>query len=462
MCDMSQAASERSVLEGPVFRTFFFYAVPSLLGLVAISTASIVDGMFVSRYVGADALAAVNLLLPYFTLLFGLALMLSLGGSIRAGHYLGAGDTAAASAIFSKSVVAVLLLGSVAALLGNACDHALYRLLGAPDSLFPLMRDYFRVISVALVVQLGTLVVYYFVRLDGRPLLATSAVVTGALANIALNALFVAHWGWGVRGAAYATALAQLLQLAVLLSHFVAGKAGLTFKPLQRGWNELRHSALGGASELVNEVSVGVVALGLNWLMVSRIGVHGVAAFTVVNYATFASLMVYYGTADALHLLVSQNMGAGNTQRARTFLKCALGCAAGFGALLVGSLLLFGEHWLRLFLSRSPQAVLSQAEVFLGLVWPLLLFNGANVVFTVYLAAMQRPLPASLLALSRSLVLPALLLFGIAQLAPRTPFILALPLAEGLTFLLGVGFLLRLHRGAAPVVASAAEQVAAS
>lgn len=462
MRGMSQAASERSVLEGPVLRTFFFYAVPSLIGLVAISTASIVDGMFVSRYVGADALAAVNLLLPYFTVLFGLALMLSLGGSIRAGHYLGAGDTAAASAIFSKSLVAVLLLSSVAALLGNAYDHALFRVLGAPDGLFPLMRDYFRVISVALVVQLGTLVVYYFVRLDARPLLATSAVVTGALANIALNAWFVAHLGWGVRGAAYATALAQLLQLAVLLSHFVSGKAGLSFNPLQRGWNELRHSALGGASELVNEVSVGVVALVLNWLMVSRIGVHGVAAFTVVNYVTFASLMVYYGTADALHLLVSQNMGAGDPQRARAFLKCALGCAAGFGALLAGSLLLLGEHWLRLFLSSSPQAVLSQAEVFLGLVWPLLLFNGANVVFTVYLAAMQRPLPASLLALSRSLVLPALLLFGIAQLAPGTPFILALPLAEGLTFLLGVGFLVRLQRGAAAVVAGAAGQVTAS
>jgi putative MATE family efflux protein len=459
---MSHAAFERSVLGGPILRTFFYYAVPSLIGLVAISTASIVDGMFVSRNVGADALAAVNLLLPYFTLLFGLSLMLSMGGSIRAGHHLGAGDVGAASATFSKSVVAVVLLSSAAALLGNLYDHALYRLLGAPESLFPLMRDYFRVISVALIVQLGTLVVYYFVRLDGRPLLATSAVVTGALGNIALNALFVASWGWGVRGAACATGLAQLLQLAVLLSHFVTGKAGLRFNPLQRGWGELGRSALNGASEFVNEISVGVVALLLNWLLVSRVGVHGVAAFTVVNYATFASLMVYYGTADALHLLVSQNMGAGNPERAHAFFKCALGGAAGFGVLLAGSLLVFGEHWLRLFLGGSPHAVLAQAEIFLRVVWPLLLINGANVVFTVYLAAMQRPLPASLLALSRSLVLPGLLLFGFARLAPSTPFVLALPLAEGLTFLLGVAFLRSLQSRATPPVSGGDEQVAVS
>lgn len=457
---MSQTASERSVLEGPVLSTFVYYAVPSLIGLVSISTASIVDGMFVSRFVGADALAAVNLLLPYFTLLFGVALMLAMGGSVRAGHSLGAGDVAAASAMFSKSLVAVVLLCSAAAIASNLYDEVLYRLLGAPTRLSPLMREYFRVISAALVVQLGTLVVYYFVRLDGRPVLATSAVVTGALANIALNALFVGYWSWGVRGAAYATALAQLLQLAVLLSHFRSGKSQLRFSALQRNWSELGRSAFSGASEFVSEVSVGVVALLLNWLMVSRVGVHGVAAFTVVNYATFASLMVYYGAADALHLVVSQNLGAGNLQRARAFLRCALVCTASFGVLLSGSLLAFGPSWVRLFVAGSRPEVGEQALALLRVMWPLLLVNGANVVFTVYLAATQRPAPASLLALSRSLVLPAAFLLGIAFLFPSLPFVLALPLAEGFTFLLGVALLSR--RNPEPALGSGNAGVAVS
>jgi putative MATE family efflux protein len=440
---MNRPVSERSVLEGPVLRTFVFYAVPSLIGLVSISTASIVDGMFVSRFVGPDALAAVNLLLPYFTLLFGVALMLAMGGSVRAGRSLGAGDLAAANATFSKSLVAVVLLSSAAAVLANLFDEVLYRLLGAPSQLFPLMREYFRVISAALVVQLGTLVVYYFVRLDGRPMLATSAVVTGALTNIALNAWFVGHLGWGVRGAALATALAQLLQLGVLLTHFRSGRSKLRFSARQRGWGEIGRSAYSGASELVNEVSVGVVALVLNWLMVSRVGVHGVAAFTVVNYATFASLMVYYGAADALHLLVSQNLGAGNLLRARAFLRCALLCVASFGLLLAGSLLTFGDRWVRLFVDGSRPEVAEQALALLQVTWPLLLLNGANVVFTVYLAAMNRPAPASLLALSRSLVLPASFMLGIAFLLPTLPFVLALPLAEGAAFLIGVALLLR-------------------
>jgi Na+-driven multidrug efflux pump len=84
-----------------------------------------------------------------------------------------------------------------------------------------------------------------------------------------------------------------------------------------------------------------------------------------------------------------------------------------------------------------------QALALLYVMWPLLLVNGANVVFTVYLAASHRPAPASLLALSRSLVLPAAFLLGIALLFPSRPFVLALPLAEGVTFLLGVALLCR-------------------
>jgi Na+-driven multidrug efflux pump len=449
---MSKDAVEARVLEGPILRTFIAYAIPSLIGLVAISTASIVDGLFVSRFVGSDALAAVSLLLPYFTTLFGVSLMFAVGGSVRAGRYLGAGDLSAANAMFGKSLVAVVVVSACAAALGNANDELMYRLLGAPPQLFPLMREYFRPISAAMVVQLAGLLLYYFVRLDGRPVLATAAVVGGAAANVALDALFVGHWRLGVGGSAWATLLAQLLQLCVVGSHFASRRARLRLELPRRGFSELFRSAFNGASELVNEVSVGAVALIVNWLMVSRVGVHGVSAFTIVNYASFASLMVYYGLSDSLHLLVSQNLGAGKVARTRALLRSALCCAVGFGALACGSLLLFGDRVFALFADGSSPQVLEQALGFLALLWPVLLMSGANVISTVYLAAMHRPAPAALLALSRSLVLPAGFLLGLALLAPDTPFLLAFPLAEAATLALAVTLTRPLaSRAAAPL-----------
>lgn len=435
---------DHRVLGGPIVSTFLFYVVPSLIGLVAISTASIVDGIFVGRIVGPDALAAVTLLIPYFTLLFGTSLMLAVGGSVRAGRYLGAGDAAAASGIFSKTLIAVFALATLAAGLSNAFDEALYVVLGAPESLFPLMRAYLRVISLALVVQLVSLVCYYFVRLDGRPVLATSALVTGAVANVGLNALFLIHFRWGLPGAACATGVSQLLQLCVLASHFAWAKPRLRFSCAQRDWGEVIRSAFNGASEFVNEVSTGVVMLVLNWLMVTRVGVHGVAAFAVVNFAVFASLMIFYGVADALHLLVSQNLGAGNVSRIRYFMRSALGCVALMSGLFCAAFGGLGEYWLGLFVNGSSTEVRDQALVFMQFVWPLFLVNGLNVALTVYLAAMHRPLPAGLLALARSLVFPTIFLLALATWAPGVPFVLALPLAEWAAFFAGVWLFVRL------------------
>jgi Na+-driven multidrug efflux pump len=437
------SVSDQRVLAGPILSTFFYYVVPSLIGLVAISTASIVDGIFVGHFVGPDALAAVTLLIPYFTLLFGASLMLAVGGSVRAGRYLGAGETAAASGVFSKTLLAVFLLAVVAAALSNSFDARLYGALGAPESLFSDMRSYLRVISLALVVQLVSLVCYYFVRLDGRPVLATSALVVGAAANIGLNALFLIYFGWGLAGAAWATGLSQFLQLCVLSSHFVSSKSHLRFSFAQRDWSELARSAFNGASEFVNEVSAGIVMLVLNWLMVTRVGVHGVAAFAVVNFAMFASLMIFYGVADALHLLVSQNLGAGNVARIRGFTHSALGCVALLSVLFCAAFTGLGEYWLSFFVDGSSTEVREQALQFMHVVWPLFLVNGANVAFTVYLAAMHRPLPAGLLALARSLLLPTTFLLMLAIWAPGLPFVVALPLAEWTTFLAGVWLFIR-------------------
>src|SRR5210317_1390475 len=101
----SDAIKESHALDGAIFPTFFKYLLPSLVGLIAMTSASLVDGIFIGNYVGVTALAAVNLIIPIMTLLFGVGMMLSIGGSVRCGKYLGEGNAAAASAIFSKTLL---------------------------------------------------------------------------------------------------------------------------------------------------------------------------------------------------------------------------------------------------------------------------------------------------------------------------------------------------------------------
>lgn len=434
--------SESPILAGPVLRTFLYYALSSMVGLVALTTSSLVDGMFVGNFVGSEALAAVTLLIPCFTVLFAIALMFAIGGSVAAGAHIGGDDVDAASDVFSQTLLATMIIASAFALSSYAFDDVLYRLLGAPPELVPAVDEYFDVIRWALVIQLTTMVLYYFVRADGHPGLATVALVVGALGNIGLDALFVVVFDMGLTGAAYALAIAQIGQAAVLGRYFASPERTLRFRLAQRDWSRLRDAAFNGVSEFINEVSAGIIFLLLNHLLIARLGVDGVASFTVVNYYIFMSVMLSYGFADALHPLVSQNHGAGNRGRIRRILLTAIACSTSLGAVLGTVLFSFRTALTGWFLSPEAAAAAGAAELVL-VIWPLLLVNGTNIMFSCYLTAIQQPKPSALVASLRGLVLPALLLlllYGVYADHPgsRWSFLAALPLAEWTTFVVAV------------------------
>lgn len=442
--DGDSPAEDHHALHGAVVPTFFRYLGLSLVGLLAMTSASLVDGVFIGNYVGVAALAAVNLLIPITTLLFGVAMMLSIGGAVRGGKYLGEGDAAAASAIFSKTVVFVSLYGVGAIALGLALEETLFAALGAGEALFPLMSEYYRIILPFIFPQLLVVALYYFVRLDGFPNLVATALTIGSLVNIVLDYVFIALFGWGLAGAALATGVSQTLPLLVLLRYF--GKRGrrLRFRFRQRQWREVLLAAYNGISEFINEVSAGLIALMLNWMLIQRAGVNGVAAITVVNYVMMVGFMVFFAIADTIQVMVSQNFGARNADRIRAFLRTAAGTIAALGVTFVAVLLSASEPLILLFVEdRDSADMVAMATEFVAWVWPLFLFAGANMLISGYLTAIHRPFQSGVVALCRSLVLPAALLALGFWLLSGYRFVVALPVAEGVTCLLAIVLFLR-------------------
>src|SRR5690554_1822871 len=165
---MQASQTDNDILNGPILSTFIRFAIPSVLGLLAITTASIVDGIFVGQFVSADGLAAITLLIPFFTLVFAIALMLSIGGAVRAGNYLGQGKIDAASAVFSKCLMTVFIVGLLFMSFSLLLDRQILGLLGAPEALVTLILPYYHIICIVLVIQITSMVLYYFIRLDNR------------------------------------------------------------------------------------------------------------------------------------------------------------------------------------------------------------------------------------------------------------------------------------------------------
>jgi len=431
-------------LEGPIVSTFFKYLIPSVAGLIAMTSASLVDGVFIGNYVGITALAALNLIIPILTLLSGVGIMLSIGGSVRGGKYIGEGNTAAASAIFSKTLLTIAAYGLIVLVLGLVFEKSLFAGLGANQTLFPLMSEYYRVIMPFLLIQLMLVALYFFIRLDGFPRLAAIALAVGAVANITLDYLFIAVFDWGLKGAAFATGLSQALSLLVMLVYFFKPERTLQFSVHQQNWKEMLEAAYNGASEFINEVSGALIAFICNWMLIQRAGINGVAAITVVNYLLLLGFMMFFAISDTAQVMISQNFGAGKIHRIRGFLRISSVVIAVLSVVFILLLTSVSEPLIHLFIDDSDNTeMVALTTELVTYVWPLFLFSGFNMLISGYLTAIHKPFQSGLIALCRSLILPAGLLIAFYYLLSSHLFVIALPVAEGLTFILALIIFLR-------------------
>jgi putative MATE family efflux protein len=443
-----ESQDDNHALDGAIVPTFLKYLLPSMLGLIAMTSASLVDGIFIGNYVGITALAAVNLIIPITTLLFGVGMMLSIGGSIRAGKYLGEGDLAAASAIFSKTLMFVAFYGAVVICLGLFFEAQLFAAVGATVELLPVMGEYYRIIMPFLFTQLIVIVQYFFIRLDGFPNLAAAALAIGSVINIALDYLFIAVYGWGLTGAAFATGLSQALPMFVMLVYFLRPDRKLHFKFRQNNWREVVQAAYNGISEFINEISGAIIAFIFNWMLIQRAGVSGVAAITVVNYLLFIGFMMFFAISDTTQVMISQNFGARKPRRIFAFLKTASVIIALLSIVLIAVLTSFSEILINLFVDESNSlGTVALANEFVTYVWPLFLFAGFNMLISGYLTAIHLPFQSGLVALCRSLLLPVGFGVLLYYIWSDYYFVVALSIAEGLTFVVALVIFLR-HRPA--------------
>lgn len=435
---------DNDALEGPILRTFVKYLIPSLLGLLAMTSASLVDGIFIGNYVGVTALAAVNLIIPIITLLFGVSMMVSIGGSVRAGKYLGEKNTQAASAIFSKTLIFMFVYSVLVIGIGLSLETLIFKGLGATQELFPVMSEYYRIILPFLLPQFIVIQIYFFIRMDGFPNLAATTLIIGSASNIFLDYLFIGLYGWGLKGAALATGLSQILSLIVVTAYFFRPQRKMRFGLRQKNWWEVFQAAYNGISEFINEVSGAIIAFIFNWMLIQRAGVTGVAAITLVNYLLYVGFMVFFSISDSIQVMISQNFGARNGQRIRSFIYTSGGfiAASGFGFILIllnGSDVLIG-----LFINteQNPETVYLASE-FVSYIWPIFIFAGFNMLISGYLTAIHLPFQSAVVATSRSLIMPIGFLIMFYILLSDYLFVAAISIAEAVSFLIAVILYLR-------------------
>ena len=441
---MNKTASKYSPITGNVRSVFWHYSIPEIVGLLALSSASLVDSIFLGNYVGAEALATVNLSIPALTLFFAIAMLIAVGGSVVCGKYLGEKKQQQANEVFSTTMLVGLMSAFLLLFIGVVFLEQIVSGLGAIDQLLSeLLNLYLGILMWFTPFFVLEIVTFYFVRLDGRPKLASGAFVVGSAVNVVLDWLFIVYFNWGMMGAAYATGISAVVTCSILLPYFFMRGSCLKFGKFITDWVILLKAYINGLSEFVNEASVGVTTLIFNWVMITRMGMEGVAALTIMNNIWMLGLYISIGMCDGLQPIISQNFGAQNHQRIVEFLRIAAFSVLGVGVLMIASMLLFPDTLISIFLESDEDRTRQIASHFMLFLWPVFLFIGLNILLSVYFTSMQKPVQSIFIALSRSFVFPAAGLLLLPLWLGDVGMYLALPVAEGLTFVMAVLFFMK-------------------
>lgn len=432
-----------NVIKDKIYLVFLHYSVPSIFGMLAISSASIIDGLFVGKHVGAIGLAAINITFPIFSLLFGIALMLGVGSCVTSGKLMGEGDSKSASDIFTKTFIIVLCFSAFLSLFIYLNITSTLTLLGANKELLEISSEYLSILLVFMPFLMIGMILDYFVKLDRKPLLAFAALFISALSNIFLDWLFIVHFQYGISGAALATGISYVFLTIILLPHFFSKDSKIKFiKPL-KNWSIIIKSAFNGASEFVNEISIGITTLIFNFVMINRFGVVGVAAFTIINYLLWLGVMISFAISDSLQPIISKNHGAQEYERINRFINIAIFSVILIGSFLALATLLIPDFIIDIFLSPKDINTRTILIKFMLVIWPVFFFHGTNMVISAYFTSMHKPIQSALIAISRSLILPVFLVLSLPIFFDETGIFISIVLAEFITFILALIFYIR-------------------
>ena len=427
-----------NVTKDKISSVFFQYSIPSVLGMLAISSASIVDGFFIGNYVGDIGLAAINISFPIFSLLFGFALMLSIGSSVICGKLMGEKDIKNASIIFTKTMISITSFSFILCTILFLNIESILHLFGAKEDLKIIAIEYLSIILLFIPFLMIGVVLDGFVRIDNRPNFAFMALLLSAIVNVILDWFMIVYLQKGIFGAALATGISQLTLMIVLLPHFFSTKASLRFVKPIGSYIEIVKATYNGASEFVNEISIGITTLIFNYIMIKNFGIEGIAAFTVINYLLMIGIMISFGISDSLQPIISKNFGAKKNKRIEEFLKFAFVCVGLVGSIMIMLIIFIPNTLANIFLEDSNNQTKQIVLSFATFIWAAFLFNGINLVISAYFTAIHKPLHSIVIAISRSFILPIFFIFTLPFLFNTNGIFLAIPMAEFVTFVIAI------------------------
>ena len=384
------------------YKKLFRFTLPPIIMMIFTSIYGVVDGYFVSNYVGKTPFAAVNLIYPFLMLLGAFGFMFGSGGSALIGKTLGEGDKVKAKKLFSLFIYVSIVLALVIMVISFFCLRPVSILLGAEGELIDYCVTYGSILLVALPFFILQFEFQTFFITAEKPGLGLFVTVFSGVANMALDYVFLAICDWGLPGAAWATAGSQIVGGVISLVYFaLPNKSLLRLTTTGMDIKALIKACTNGASEFVTNISMSLVSMLYNFQLMRYAGENGVAAYGVLMYVSFVFVAIFLGYSVGVAPVISFHFGAKHPKELKNLLKksCIIIAVFSIGMLILGELL--ATPLSKLYVGYDPELFdLTQKAFFIYSF--SFLFTGVGIFGSAFFTALNDGLTSAVISFLRT------------------------------------------------------------
>lgn len=380
------------------------FTFPSIIMMIFTSIYSVIDGLFVSNFAGKTALAAINIIYPFIMAVGALGFMMGTGGSALVGRLLGEGEKEKANKTFSLIVYTTAIAGILLSALAFLLVPTVSRLFGASGQLLDYCILYGRICFLSMPCFMLQNVFQCFFITAEKPRLGLDVVLSAGITNMALDFLFVAVFGLGLKGAAIATVCGEIIGGLVPILYF----AGRNHSLLRLGRTSFDAGSIlktctNGSSELMTELSSSVVTVLYNTQLMKIAGENGVAAYSTIMYVNFIFVAIFLGYSLGSAPIISFHYGAGNHDELKNMRKKSLRLIAvwGIGMTIISHI--FALPFARFFVGYDSELLAMTIHGFRIYAFVYLL-NGFNIFGSSFFTALNNGMVSATISFLRTLV----------------------------------------------------------
>lgn len=421
------------------------FTVPAIIMMLFMSLYTIVDGIFISRLIGTTALSGLNIVYPFISFIHAVAIMFVAGGSAIIAKKMGEGRDEEARNAFSLIVYTGIFIGICISVFGNVFINEIIRFLGASPVLEKYSYDYLKIIMLFAPFFILQILFQTFFITAGKPELGLRMTIVSGVTNAVLDYLFMKTFALGMIGAALATVSGYLIISIFGIVYFLKKRNSLYFVKVKIDWGTIIESCINGSSEMVTDISSGIVTFLFNIVMMKYMGEKGVAAITIILYSQFVFIAVYLGFSMGTAPIISYNYGNQNKkQLKRIFNICSkLIMGSSVGVFLLS--LIFAKYIVGFFAPEGTEVYNIAIKGF-SLFAIAYIFAGYNIFSSSLFTALSNGKISAVISFMRTLVFIVLGIFFLPMIFQVNGIWLAVPFAEILSILISL-FFIRSEKG---------------